>query len=253
MKTFAKWFGGIALIFLIIIFVIVSTHSGQNSNQNYTTQTASDSINIGDDVILGNNADNVLLGVTKDDFEELVKLAVAKDNVGVTKMVLDGRAFMVDKGTQARVIDAGFTAYEVRIMSGSHYGDSGWVPAEFCHKSYSNQNSTTQPQQSTTNQSQSSNTQSQKPDLELVGGIEGVHDEIIDYSHYIIGSIRNNTSRKYNYVQVTFILLDKDKNQVGTAMDNINDLEPGATWKFKALIYDDSEVKYYKLGDITGD
>ena len=92
----------------------------------------------------------------------------------------------------------------------------------------------------------------QEPNLELIGGISGAHDEIIDYGHYIIGSIKNNTSYKYSYAQVTFILLDKDNNQVGTAMDNINDLEPGATWKFKALIFDDSEVKYYKLGDISG-
>jgi len=90
--------------------------------------------------------------------------------------------------------------------------------------------------------------QTQKPALELLEK----HDEIIDYNHYIIGTIKNNTSKKYNYVQVTFILTDDDMNQVGTAMDNINDLEPGATWKFKALIFDDSDVKHYKLGEITG-
>lgn len=89
---------------------------------------------------------------------------------------------------------------------------------------------------------------SSKPTLELLEK----HDEIIDYGHYIIGSIKNNSSKKYSYVQVSFNLYDKDMNQVGTAWDNINNLEPGATWKFKALIFDDSEVKHYKLGDISG-
>ena len=89
-------------------------------------------------------------------------------------------------------------------------------------------------------------------ELELVGGIEGTHWERDGYLLYIVGIIKNNSSHKYNYAQVTFILLDKNNNQVGSAMDNINDLEPGATWKFKALIFDASEVRYYKLGEIVG-
>jgi len=71
---------------------------------------------------------------------------------------------------------------------------------------------------------------------------------------YIEGNIKNNTNRKYTYVQVTFNLYDKDGLQLGTAMANINYLEPNGTWKYKAigLISDASEVDSCKLVEITG-
>jgi len=111
---------------------------------------------------------------------------------------------------------------------------------------------TTTKNQSSVSVPSSDSTVKELPDLELIGGMKETHDEIIDNRHYIVGSIKNNTSHKYNYVQITFILLDKDKNQIGTAMDNVNYLEPGRTWKFKALVYDDSDFAYFKLGDISG-
>lgn len=86
----------------------------------------------------------------------------------------------------------------------------------------------------------------------LLDGSKGYYDGTISY--YIEGSIKNNTDKKYSYVQVTFILYDKDGNQLGTAMDNANDIEPNATWKFKAMDMTGyaSQVASYKLSEITG-
>jgi hypothetical protein len=55
-------------------------------------------------------------------------------------------------------------------------------------------------------------------------------------------------------VQISFNLYDKDGNQIGTAMDNINNLEPNGTWKFKAMGMDSDSNKAvkYKLAEISG-
>ena len=69
---------------------------------------------------------------------------------------------------------------------------------------------------------------------------------------WIEGEIKNNTDKSYSYVQVTFNLYDKDGNQLGTAMTNINNLEPNATWKYKAIGLVTEKVESYKLVEITG-
>lgn len=77
---------------------------------------------------------------------------------------------------------------------------------------------------------------------------EGSHD---GFAYYITGSIKNNTDKQYSYVQVTFNLYDADGAQIGTALANINNLEPNGTWKFKAL-GGTQEAASYKLAEITG-
>ena len=89
-------------------------------------------------------------------------------------------------------------------------------------------------------------------DLELVGGIYGTTKKSDGYgfSTYISGVVKNNTSKKYSYVQITFALFDKDGNKVGTALANVNSLDAGETWKFEAIALKDFST--YKLDEITG-
>ncbi len=68
---------------------------------------------------------------------------------------------------------------------------------------------------------------------------------------YIEGEIKNNTDKTYSYVQVTFNLYDASGAQLGTAVDNINNLEPNATWKYKAIGLVTEKVASYKLVEIT--
>lgn len=68
---------------------------------------------------------------------------------------------------------------------------------------------------------------------------------------YIEGEIKNNTDKSYSYVQVTFNLYDKNGAQLGTAIDNINNLEPNATWKYKAIGLVTEKVSSYKFVEIT--
>ena len=58
-------------------------------------------------------------------------------------------------------------------------------------------------------------------------------------------------SRKLTYAQITFNLYDDSGAQVGTAMANINGLEPGGRWKFKATTFG-TQFSKYKINDLTG-
>ena len=68
---------------------------------------------------------------------------------------------------------------------------------------------------------------------------------------YVIGSIKNNTSKRYSYVRVEINLYDGALAQVGSTVDNTNNLEPGGIWKFKATILEDS-VRKYKIINVSG-
>ena len=71
-----------------------------------------------------------------------------------------------------------------------------------------------------------------------------------EVSTEIVGRVRNNTKLTYKYVQVTFQVYDGQDNQVGSAMANVNGLEPGGTWKFKAVCL--CRGTRFKLNKITG-
>ena len=91
---------------------------------------------------------------------------------------------------------------------------------------------------------------SKKEKFELVGEVEQETDSM---ATYLKGIVKNNSGKDCTYVQVMFNLYDKDGNQIGTALANVNNLEKDGTWKFKAMGIDvDGEVDSYKLAEITG-
>ena len=59
---------------------------------------------------------------------------------------------------------------------------------------------------------------------------------------YAIGSIRNETDRRRFGVKVELELLDDAGNVIGTAKDYQSTLEPGAEWRFKALVVESKAV-----------
>ena len=71
-----------------------------------------------------------MLGVTKESYKEMRKYSQADDQTGLTNMILAETMLVVDSGTKALVIDMGVYEYEVRIKSGTHAGDSGWVASD---------------------------------------------------------------------------------------------------------------------------
>ncbi|UZX16529.1 FxLYD domain-containing protein [Thermus sp. PS18] len=112
---------------------------------------------------------------------------------------------------------------------------------------------TSQPTQTTqpanpTQPSQSKPAPEKRPALELLEASSNVDQY---GARYVVGKIRNNTKRTYSYVQVEINLYDKNGNQVGSTLANVNNLEPGAVWSFKAPIFEE-EATQFKVADITG-
>lgn len=101
---------------------------------------------------------------------------------------------------------------------------------------------------STTSSSTSVKSETKKvPKLEVLD-----HKTITEsYVRYVTGTIRNNTSREYSYVQVEINLYDSSGAQVGSTLANMNNLEPNGLWKFKAPILEENATSY-KIKDVTG-
>jgi hypothetical protein len=72
-----------------------------------------------------------------------------------------------------------------------------------------------------------------------------------EFSSVITGVVKNNTNKTYDYLQISFTLYDENDNVVDTAFTNINNVKPGQTWKFEAMYFEESAVRW-ELDEITG-
>lgn len=84
-----------------------------------------------------------------------------------------------------------------------------------------------------------------------------VSEEQLDSSNqfatYITGKLTNNTEDEVSYIQVEYNLYDAEGAQVGTALANTNNLQPGGVWKFEAIgTASPDEVASFELIDVTG-
>lgn len=80
-----------------------------------------------------------------------------------------------------------------------------------------------------------------------------VSSDSFGYSVDIKGTLKNTSKREFSYVSVHFALYDQDGNQIETAIDNMNYLQPGSTWTFDAVIlgWADERPSTFKLVDVT--
>lgn len=82
--------------------------------------------------------------------------------------------------------------------------------------------------------------------------IKGPSMFITGYNSSVIsGTIINNTNTDKEYVEITFILYDKDGNIIGTALDNTNNLKSNDIWNFEANIIEDN-VSSFELKEVSG-
>jgi hypothetical protein len=61
----------------------------------------------------------------------------------------------------------------------------------------------------------------------------------------------NRRGVKLMYAQITFNLYDSSGAQVGSAIANINGLEAGGRWNFKASTFG-TDFKKYKFSELSG-
>ena len=72
------------------------------------------------------------------------------------------------------------------------------------------------------------------------------------YGFYSInGIIKNNTDRDKGFIDITFILYDKDGNNIGSAYASGESLKAGGNWKFSASCF--SEVDSEEIADFELD
>lgn len=73
-------------------------------------------------------------------------------------------------------------------------------------------------------------------------------------SYYIEGSVTNNGSKDFSYLQIEFVCYDASGNNLGTALDNTNHLLANETWKYKAIFMgsDAKEISHCNYHEISG-
>ncbi len=87
----------------------------------------------------------------------------------------------------------------------------------------------------------------------IIEGTETGYADDYGFAYYIEGTVKNNTDKKYTYVQVSYNVYDADNNNLGTCLANNNNLDANETWKFKAVCSGDAKsIVSYKLDEITG-
>lgn len=84
-----------------------------------------------------------------------------------------------------------------------------------------------------------------------LGMLETVDDPQIGSGDFgvqvITGSIKNVSGRKLSYAQITFAIYDSDGNQIGTSVDNINDLTEDSLWKYTAFPLSTEQFSTFEL------
>ena len=74
------------------------------------------------------------------------------------------------------------------------------------------------------------------------------------FAYYIEGTVTNNRDRDYSYASIEFVCYDAEGNNLGTALDNTNNLLANQTWKYKAMFMGTNEenVDHCDYHEITG-
>lgn len=122
-KTVAKGCGtGCLVIVLIAIgFTLVTTLTTRNTPTVHRAKTGETA------TIRTPNGGEGYVAVSKEAFDRMTTLAMAKDNLGLLEMLAAGSIWIEQSGTECLVIDSGISTSEVRILKGPHAGQAGLV------------------------------------------------------------------------------------------------------------------------------
>lgn len=133
---------GVVMVSIIVLFVITTIWaiSSTNKGSNQINMPTRPSLSVGDEGIINNNDEinncegTVALTMTEEAQDEFTKTSIAKDSAGFAEMILEGKIFIVDNCTKAKVIDSSMFKRRVRILEGEQAGKAGWLPYEFITK-----------------------------------------------------------------------------------------------------------------------
>jgi len=109
---------------IAILFIIPGSKTQEQEPQDA-------SISLGDEAVLYNGGNNILVAVDEASFDDLVRAVVIEDTLGIVELMADGKVFRVESRTRVKLIDRALTKTKVRILEGDFMGASGWVPFEW--------------------------------------------------------------------------------------------------------------------------
>ena len=74
------------------------------------------------------------------------------------------------------------------------------------------------------------------------------------FAYYVEGTVKNNTNKDYSYLQIEFVCYDTEGNNLGTALDNTNNLLADQTWKYKAMFAgsNSENIDHCDYHEVTG-
>ncbi len=70
-------------------------------------------------------------------------------------------------------------------------------------------------------------------------------------SLYIRGTARNESGQDYDYVEITWDVLDRSGAKITDAIANVSGLDDGQRWRYEALAVSADNADSYSLGEIT--
>ena len=130
-------FAGIVIFCLICITLINSSSNDDNKGVEDVEEVKEIQLKLGDIGIINRFEDKTrcelvtALTVDKEYQDELFTTMEASDNIGLATMMLEGKAFVVDNCTEAKVVDTAMFLRKVRIIEGTSAGQAGWLPMEW--------------------------------------------------------------------------------------------------------------------------
>lgn len=117
---------GCAVLILIALILGVSFCSSTGSKGSSDAKPKQTSVHTGDRGYLNVKS---YVAATKKDLDLMLDFINAKNNNGLTEMLLSGKIFILEKNTEVNVIDSGFAILKISSSNGT-----GWVPVEFVSK-----------------------------------------------------------------------------------------------------------------------
>ncbi len=77
-------------------------------------------------------------------------------------------------------------------------------------------------------------------------------DAVVErYGSEITGELVNAGETNYDYVQLSFDLLDDDNTKIADALANTSGLQAGQRWRYKAVGGSSSDITTFRLVDVT--
>ncbi|WP_429351575.1 hypothetical protein [Paenibacillus sp. 4624] len=115
--------GSIGIVVLIFFFGLTFCNSNTSSSK---TTTSTKTVTAGDRAYINANS---YAASTKDNLDLMLNYMDAKNESGLNEMILTGKVFAVNKGTEVNIVERTFATVQV-----SYSGGTGWLPYELVTK-----------------------------------------------------------------------------------------------------------------------